>query len=60
MRYFNYWIFDLRIDCKIEYENIKVFKNVESFDVFNEFNNVFLEESFFGSKFFDGIEMLYF
>lgn len=50
----------MRIDCKIENENINVFKNVESFDVFNEFNNVFLEESFFGSKFFDGNEMLYF
>lgn len=59
MRYPNYWTSDSRTDCKTEHENIKAFKNAESFDVPNEFNNVFLEESFFGSKLSDGIETSY-
>lgn len=55
----NFWKSDSRTDCKTENENINAFKNAESFDVPNEFNNVFLEESFFGSQLSDGNETSY-
>lgn len=58
----NYWTSESRTDCQTEHENINDFINGESFDVPNEFNNVFSEENLnisFESKVSDSNEMSY-